>query len=181
MANQLCLNGYHVEQTTSDTTSSAVIIQCERPSPPERVAQVTCPPGDDKPRPKPECTADYQCTATGSQCVKGACVAVPTVAVADQADRCMVGRAGVSEPVAMFPSESALAEFVSATPESRAAAFMTVTRLDGVWVDVGVRCRTLGQFARGRHVQLISGTFAGREGWLQSDELPPSPSASSRP
>ncbi len=176
MATNLCPTGYTVVGTKSGSTSSGATVQCNKPEPAPVVAP--CPTATVAQEPeapkKAVCSADYNCTEMGARCVSGTCVVVPVVASADEADRCVIGKTGSSEPVPMFPSEGALAQYVSSNPESRAAAFMTVTRLDGVWVDAGVRCHTLGQFERGRHVQLISGTFSGREGWLETDVAPSS-------
>jgi hypothetical protein len=181
MAGNLCMAGYNVEATKSGATSSGAVVRCLPPKvepPPAPV--VECPPTEPIEAAKPKCAADYQCTELNAKCVAGSCVVVLVVASAVETDRCMVGKSGSADPAPMFPTEGALADFISSNPESRAAAFMTVTRLDGVWVDAGVRCKTLGQFARGRHVQIISGTFAGREGWLGTESpptsSPPSPS-----
>jgi len=173
MASQLCTTGYNVETTKSGMQSSGVIVRCNPPAPP-RVVRSECAPAREKAAqapPKPQCAADYQCTATGARCVNGVCAVAPVIAAADETDRCMVTNT-TPEPVPMFPTEGALAEYISTKAESRAADFMNVTRLQGVWVDVGVRCKTLGAFAGGRNVQLISGTLAGREGWLRTDATP---------
>ena len=182
MAGDLCASGYKVEQTKSGATSTGAVVQCLPPKaepPPPVVAN--CPPPLPAEPARPKCSADYQCLELNAKCVSGSCLVVPVVAAAEDADRCMVGKGGSAEPVPMFPNEGALAEFISSNPESRAAAFMTVTRLDGVWVDAGVRCHTLGQFARGRQVQIISGSFAGREGWLATESAPAAPPPSATP
>jgi hypothetical protein len=167
LAARVCEKGYDIETTRTDTTGSAMTIRCAVPKPqpaaPALIASAA-PEVDDEP--EPECTKDYQCTVLGSRCVKGACVIVPVVMTADNADRCVVGDPQSPDPVPLFPTASALTEFMETPKASRAEEFMLVTRLSGSWVDVGVRCRTLGQFARGKRVQLVSGVLAGKDGWM---------------
>jgi hypothetical protein len=175
MARNLCADGYEVSGTKSGALGSSMTIHCVAPKKRTNAdgAVATVATSAEPVERKPSCTQDYQCTAMSSRCVNGECVVVPATPFAEESDKCVVGDPDSPDPVPLFPTTAALTEFLGTPPTSKGDLFQLVTRLGGVWVDVGVRCRTLGQFARGRRVQLVSGTLAGRDGWIASAPVEP--------
>jgi hypothetical protein len=189
MARELCRSGYQIAGTRTGTIGTSQIIECaaetylgQTVAAPERAPHEEAeeaPEGEEED--VPMCAEDRECAGIRQRCFQGTCVTVPVGLTAEEAEQCVIGTATSEDPVALFPTEGTLAEFLSNPPQSKATTLSLVARLSGTWVDFGVACRTIAQFVRGRRVQITSGPLTGLQGWVAwqpGSAVPPAPPGS---
>jgi hypothetical protein len=169
-ASRLCPDGYSIEEAKDAHAGSFLVARCKARH--IAVARPPTPPPEPTPEPeergpKVECVRDFQCAKPGARCVDGKCVAPAPELRVDETDPCVIGASAAGDPTPIFPTEKAAAEFaVVPAGGSKASILDLVSRLQGTWVDPGVRCKTFQTRTTAKYVQLLSGPATGREGWL---------------